>query len=148
MTAGSDDAQAAAGATGTAAWALPIAEQWAAQTVAIRPAGGRWRTDQEGCAKALAEIIRKILEGIINAINNAFKKGSSAARRARPRRRSGGRSARATPRADRRLLDLEELTKALAALRVTQLGQCLRLDLADPLAGHAELLPTSSSVLA
>jgi hypothetical protein len=81
-TAGSDEEQAAAGATGTAPWSLPIAERWAAQTVAIRPAGGDGGgTDEEDCAKALAEIIRKILEGIVNAINSALKKGSAAAKK-------------------------------------------------------------------
>ncbi len=37
-------------------------------------------------------------------------------------------------------LDFEELPQTLGTLRMTQLGQRLRLDLADPLAGHAELL--------
>ena len=39
----------------------------------------------------------------------------------------------------RRLLGFEELPQALAALRVAQLGERLGLDLADPLAGDAEL---------
>src|SRR6056297_2056222 len=39
-----------------------------------------------------------------------------------------------------RLLDFEELAQTLRALRMTQLGECLRLDLSDPFPGYPELL--------
>jgi hypothetical protein len=88
ITAGSDEAQAAAGATGTAAWALPSADQWAAQTVAIKPSAGGGGEDQEGCVAAIIAVIRRILEGIINAIKNLFNKGSASVKERRARRKA------------------------------------------------------------
>ncbi len=85
VTAGSDEERAATGPTGTAAWSLPTAEQWAAQTVAIRSADVA--AAQEGCAQAIAEIIRKIWESIANGISGALKKGSAAAKERRAARK-------------------------------------------------------------
>ncbi len=75
VTGGSDEPQATVGPTGTASWSLPAAEQWAAQTVAIRSADVG--AAQEGCAAAIVAIIRRIWESIINGINSLFKKGSA-----------------------------------------------------------------------
>lgn len=70
VTGGADEGQAAAGPTGTAAWALPIAEQWAAQTVAIRPAANQTDPDPvpNGCLAVILEILRKIFEAIRKAL--------------------------------------------------------------------------------
>ena len=78
VTAGSDAPQAAAGPSGTAAWALPVAEEWAAQTVAIRSADVG--AAQEGCARAIADVIRRIWESIVNGINSLFSKGKAKAK--------------------------------------------------------------------
>ncbi|NND74271.1 MAG: hypothetical protein HKN44_04625 [Ilumatobacter sp.] len=90
VVAASDAGQAAAGASGTAAWALPSADQWAAQTVAIRSAGGGGNGDaQEGCLAAIVAIIRKIIEAIIAAINKAIKALVAWIKRKRAGRSSG-----------------------------------------------------------
>lgn len=86
VSAGSDEARAAAGPTGTAAWALPSAEQWAAQTVAIRP-GGTGGEGQEGCAAAIVAIIKKILEAIFGSLKKGVESGSAAVKERRARRR-------------------------------------------------------------
>lgn len=67
----SDEGRAAAGPTGTAAWALPSAEQWAAQTVAIRPAGGGG-SDAEGCVAVIVQIIKKIIEILKRLLKQLF----------------------------------------------------------------------------
>lgn len=70
VTAASDEGQATAGPTGTAAWALPSSDQWAAMTVAIKPAstGGNGGTEPSGCLGAILALIKRILEAIANAI--------------------------------------------------------------------------------
>lgn len=73
VTAASDEEQAAAGATGTATWALPSGDQWAAMSFAIQPPAGSGGDDAEGCLAAIVALIRRILEAIIDAINKAIK---------------------------------------------------------------------------
>ena len=68
VTAGSDAPQAAAGPTGTVAWALPSDDQWAAMTFSIQPG----TEVPPGCVAALVEIIRRIWQSIIDAINRLF----------------------------------------------------------------------------
>ncbi len=71
VTAGSDSGQAAAGATGTAAWALPSLDQWAAITVAVQPAAGG-DGEPSGCVAAILKIIQLILEAIAKALKALF----------------------------------------------------------------------------
>lgn len=72
VTAGSDAAQAAAGATGTAAWALPSLDQWATMSFAIQPSA----EVPPGCVAAVVEIIRRIWQAIIDAINRLLGRGN------------------------------------------------------------------------
>ncbi len=75
VTAASDAPQAGAGATGTAAWALPSIDQWAAMTVAIQPpadGGG-----QPGCGA----IIARVVEALRELLERLRKRGSAGERR-------------------------------------------------------------------
>ncbi|MGI9645004.1 MAG: hypothetical protein ACR2O6_06825 [Ilumatobacteraceae bacterium] len=71
VTAGSDAGQASPGPTGTASWALPSSDQWAAQTIAIRPDG--FTDAQQGCAAVIVEFVRRIWEAIRDAVTGGSK---------------------------------------------------------------------------
>jgi hypothetical protein len=83
VVAGSDAAQAAAGATGTAAWTLPSLDQWAAITLAIQPPADG--AGQSGCAELIVRIIRIIIAAILAALRRLFEwlKGLLGRRRRR-----------------------------------------------------------------
>lgn len=99
VTAGSDEERAAAGATGTAAWALPSADQWAAQTVAIKPAAAGGGTGSgEGCVaiilaiikrilRILGSLLRKVLGGAKRGATAGVRKGSATIKERRAKRR-------------------------------------------------------------
>lgn len=84
VTAASDAAQAAAGPTGTAGWALPSTDQWAAMTVAIQPPAGGGG-EPNGCVAILIKILKLILQGLILAIKRLIALLKKLLRRRRGR---------------------------------------------------------------
>ncbi len=68
VTAASDSSLAVAGPTGTAAWALPSPDEWAAMTVAVQPPAGGG--GQPGCVAILV----KILEAIRDALRKLIER--------------------------------------------------------------------------
>lgn len=87
VVAGSDEAQAAAGPSGTASWALPSLDQWAAMTFAIQPpAGGQ---DLSGCVAVIVRIIRKIIALILAALRRLIQALRRLLRRGRRRAERG-----------------------------------------------------------